>query len=128
MAWIQDRVQPAAALDLKRAQQLIAQLDDGQFTVRAKATTDLLKLGEQLVPVLDKALAGHPALESERRPQGLRSKLTDVVLQGDRLRVVRAVEVLERIGTPQARQVLQGLADGAPGARVTRSAQAALKR
>jgi hypothetical protein len=128
VACIQERVQPAPALDLKRVQQLIAQLDDGQFKVRAKATTDLLKVGERLVPVLDKALAGYPSLESERRLKGLRSKLTDVVLQGDRLRVVRAVEVLEHIGTPQARRVLQALADGAPGALVTRSAQAALKR
>ncbi len=40
----------------------------------------------------------------------------------------RAVEVLELIGTPQARQVLQALADGAPGALVTTSAQAALSR
>ena len=40
----------------------------------------------------------------------------------------RAAEVLERIGTPEARQVLQALAEGAPGALLTTSAQAALKR
>ena len=51
-----------------------------------------------------------------------------LILQGDQLRAFRAVEVLERIGTPEARQVLQALAAGAPGALLTTSAQAALKR
>jgi len=44
----------------------------------------------------------------------------------EHLRVVRAVEVLERAGTPEARQALDALANGAPAALVTREAQAAL--
>ena len=40
----------------------------------------------------------------------------------------RAVEVLEKTNTPEARQVLQTLADGAPGALATRQARAALDR
>ena len=39
-----------------------------------------------------------------------------------------ALEVLERIGTPQARQLLQTLADGAPGVHLTVTAQLSLKR
>jgi hypothetical protein len=58
----------------------------------------------------------------------LHVKLTGFGLSGDKLRVFRAVEVLERIGTPEARLLLQALAEGAPGALVTTSAQAALKR
>jgi hypothetical protein len=38
------------------------------------------------------------------------------------------VEVLESLGTPEARQVLQTLARGAAEARLTREARAALKR
>ncbi|HMF11982.1 MAG TPA: hypothetical protein VKE94_06735, partial [Gemmataceae bacterium] len=72
--------------------------------------------------------AGPPSPETKRRLEDVRSKLTGLVLQGERLRAHRAVEVLERIGTAEARQVLQALADGAPGARITTSAQAALKR
>jgi hypothetical protein len=38
------------------------------------------------------------------------------------------VEVLERIGTAEARQVLERLAGGAPGVRLTREARTALGR
>jgi len=41
---------------------------------------------------------------------------------------VRAVEVLEHITTPEARQLLQELACGAAEARLSREANAALER
>jgi hypothetical protein len=46
----------------------------------------------------------------------------------ERLQALRAVEVLERIGTPEARKVLETLATGAPAARLTREAKASLGR
>ena len=45
----------------------------------------------------------------------------------DRLREVRAVELLERIATSEAKSVLRALAKGAD-ARLTREARAALER
>jgi hypothetical protein len=44
------------------------------------------------------------------------------------MRNLRAVELLELIGSSQARQTLQRLAGGAPGARLTRQAKNALER
>jgi hypothetical protein len=38
------------------------------------------------------------------------------------------LEVLEHIGTPEAREVLKALAKDAPDARLTREAKAALER
>ena len=109
-------------------EQLIAQLDHEQFKVRQKATTELLEIGERLVPALDKALAAKPGLETSLRLQSLRTRLTGLVLKGARLQAYRGVELLEHIGTPDARQALQMLAGGAPGALVTTQAQAALAR
>jgi hypothetical protein len=44
------------------------------------------------------------------------------------LRLIRAIEILERARTTAARQLLQELADGVPGAKLTQQAQAALQR
>jgi WD40 repeat protein len=128
VAWIEKKVKPAAAVDGKRVQDLIAQMDDNQYKVRDKASSELFKLGEQIVPDLDNALNGKPSPEARKRLEELRAKLTGWMLHGERLRAYRAVEILERIGTPEARQLLQALANGAPGALLTTSAQAALKR
>jgi hypothetical protein len=49
-------------------------------------------------------------------------------MSGEALRTVRAIEVLERTATPEACKLLRELAKGAPGARLTREAAAALKR
>ena len=39
-----------------------------------------------------------------------------------------SVQVLEQVGTQEARRVLDGLARGAPAARLTREAKASLER
>jgi hypothetical protein len=44
------------------------------------------------------------------------------------MRVTRTVEVLEWIGTPEARQLLDMLAQGAPEAQPTQEAKASLQR
>jgi hypothetical protein len=60
--------------------------------------------------------------------EDLEAKAATLALSGERLRMARAIEILERIGTPEAREVLQVLASGAPGALPTVHAQAALRR
>jgi hypothetical protein len=49
-------------------------------------------------------------------------------LSPEQLRQVRSVEALEQMVTPKARQLLTELAKGAPDARLTRDAKAALQR
>jgi hypothetical protein len=44
------------------------------------------------------------------------------------LRAARALEVLEHLGTADARALLRALAGGSPGARLTGEARAALQR
>ncbi len=127
-AFLKARLEPAAPLDRKHLGELIGQLDHAQFKVRDRATRELLRLGDRIVPELDRALAAGPSAESQSRLEELRAKLTAGGLAGAALRAFRAVEVLEHLGTPEAREMLQTLANGAPDALVTRSARAALER
>jgi hypothetical protein len=127
VAWIQVRLRPIPPLDLKRVEALIRQLDDDQYDTREAAAAELNKLGEPVLAVVTKALAGNPSAEARVRLEQLRVTLAPV-MRNDRLRAHRAVELLECIGTPEARAILQGLAEGAPETLLTTSAQAALKR
>jgi WD40 repeat protein len=128
VALIKERVKPAAPLDSKRVAASIAALDSDVFQTRQQASAELFKMGEQVIPALDKALAAKPPLDTKRRLEELRGRMTGMTLEGDRLRAYRALEALELIGTPEARQVLQELAEGVPGALLTTTARATLQR
>jgi WD40 repeat protein len=128
VALLNRHLRPAPALDPERVNRLLADLGDPALKVRQKATADLLQLDGRLVPLIDKALAAKPALEQQKRLEKIREALTSFVLTEEKLGLYRAVEVLERIGTPQARQLLRRLAGGAPGALATTAARQALQR
>jgi RNA polymerase sigma factor (sigma-70 family) len=116
-------LRPVAAADPRRVARLAADLDSERFGVRQKATRELEALGESAAPALHKALAGPLPLEARRRVEQVLSRQ-----RGAPPQALRAVEVLEHIGTPEARQLLQALARGVPEARLTREAKASLQR
>jgi WD40 repeat protein len=125
VALIQKRVRPAAAADPRRVERLLVELDSETFEVRDRAARELEKLGEGARPALRKALEGKPSAEVRRRVEQLLEKRPE---SADRLAEVRAVEVLEKVGTPEAKEVLTALAGGMPEARLTQEARAALRR
>ncbi len=128
LPFLRKRLRSPAPLKEEPIARLVADLDSPQLRVRQKAGDALEKLGEAAEPALRKALAGKPSLEVRRRVERLLKLLEGPVPSGARLRRLRAVEVLERIGTPEAREVLQMLAKGAPEARLTQEAKASLER
>jgi RNA polymerase sigma factor (sigma-70 family) len=130
LALLRSHLKPVEGMDEKSIEQLIADLDSDVFAVREKATRELRKLGELAEPVMRKALAKPLSPEMRRRLQEL---LDEVGQQQWRpspevLRQLRAIEVLERLSTSEARRLLETLAGGAAGARQTREACAALQR
>jgi WD40 repeat protein len=129
MPYLRARLKPVPAVEEKRIEQLVADLDSNRFTVRQQAYRELAKLGELAAPSLKKAMGGDLSLEMKRRIEQLEEEMVGgKALSPEDLRQLRAAEVLERIGSPDARQVLEVLAKGAPGAELTRDAQAAAER
>src|SRR5439155_24570181 len=106
---------------------LIADLDSPRFAVREKANQELEKLGEAAAHVIRKNLQGQASPEVRRRLETLLTKQNQLPLPPDRLRAVRAVEILEHVATPEAQALLQDLAKGAPEARLTQEAKASLE-
>jgi WD40 repeat protein len=127
-ALLRARLRPVAAPEPARLAGLLADLDSERFAVRQRAMRQLEGLGDLAGPALRRAREGRLALEARRRLDLLLEKLEQHPPAGDRLRALRAVEVLERVGTPGARRLLESLAGGAPAAWLTREARAALER
>lgn len=113
----------------RRLRQLLRDLESEHFAVRQAAEQGLRDLGELAELALSKALQARPTVEAKRRLEQLLAALNPAgLLRGEPLRAVRAIQVLERIGSPEARDVLTVLAEGLPKARLTREAKAALER
>ncbi len=114
---------PVALVEPKRMAKLLGELDGDDYGTREKASNELTKLGASAEPALRTALAGGLSLEARRRIERLL-----ITIEGQHPRIMRAVEVLERLGTEEARKLLERLAGGATGVRLTSEARAALGR
>jgi len=127
-SFLKEHLKPAAAVPQQKIEKLIADLESDDFTTRKTAGEQLEKLGDLAVPTLKKVLAGQPAPETRKRAEELLETLTGSSLSGEQVRLVRAVEILDRLSSAEARQILETLAKGAPGALPTREAQMVLDR
>jgi sugar lactone lactonase YvrE len=126
--FLKERLRPIPKAQAQRIARLITDLDSPQFAIRQRATAELEQLGDAAEPALQHVLAGQPSLEVRQRAERLLAKLRAAPVSGERLRVLRAMEVLEYIGTPAVRPVLESLARGAPEDQLTQEAKASLKR
>src|SRR5262249_53034495 len=90
------------------------------------AREELEKLGGRAAPALLKALAREPSEEQRKWIEELLQQAEVRRWSGAQMQTVRAIEALERAGTPAAKAVLENLARGADGALETLEARAAL--
>lgn len=119
-----------STVDTRTISQLVADLDSDRFETRQHASEQLEKLAELAEPALHRALQDKPPLERRQRIDQLLEKLA---VQRDtpspeRLRMLRALEALEQMQTPDARRALEEYAKGAAAADLTQEANAALGR
>jgi WD40 repeat protein len=120
-----ERVRPAALPEAAAVARLLADLDNDSFDERERATAELRRLGDLAAPALRQFLRGQPGTEGRRRAGDIVGDLDRDLPPREQLRELRAVEALEWAG---AADVLRKIAAGAPEARLTREAKAALGR
>jgi hypothetical protein len=118
---------PVQSPDRERLARLMAELDSNVFAARETAARELQRLGAEAEPALREALQKKPSPEVRRRLESMLSG-PRITRLPEALRRLRAVQVLERIGSPEAVKLLEGLSRGAPAAPGTREAKEALVR
>lgn len=128
VAFLSQRLRPIPRVEAERLTRLVADLDSDRFETRERASAELRRLNEQAEASLRKALAAKPSLEMSRRLRALLEPVEKGILSAEQLHALRAVEVLEHIGTVEARRLLRELAKGVEGTTLTLAAQAALTR
>ncbi len=124
VAFLKRHLQPITPVDAKQVARLLADLDSDQFAVREKAMQQLEKIGDRVTTELRKVLTENPSPEVRRRIEQLLEKRNGA----DHIRMVRAVETLENIGTAEAQELCATLAEGVADAPLTREARATLRR
>jgi hypothetical protein len=122
--FLRRRLRPVTAAEMRQIRGHIADLDSDTFAVRRKALERLEGLGLVAAPALREALKGDGSAEVRRRVGDLLEAVSARPPSGEPLRTLRALAVLERADTPEARHLLRELAGGAPGAWLTQEAKA----
>jgi RNA polymerase sigma factor (sigma-70 family) len=128
VALLRDKLSSMAQADPQKLAQLLEALDDDRFAVRKQAVGALERLGCEAEPALRKKLTERPSVEARQRIEAILTKLEQPIVSGNSLRQLRGLEALERIGTPEARQALEKLADGPGHTWLTLEAKKSLAR
>jgi RNA polymerase sigma factor (sigma-70 family) len=128
VALLKRLLKPVPAVEPERVTKFIADLDAKNLSTRENAAAELEKLGDLIKAAAREQLAKGSTLETRQRLEKMLDKLRVGAPASEVLTALRGVEVLEHIATPEARQVLRTLAEGAPGTRPTEAARDALRR
>jgi WD40 repeat protein len=129
VSFLGEQLQTGFVLEQELIAKLIRSLDDDDFAVREKASRELAGFGKHAEPALRQAWDNNPSIEARRRIERLLPKLTgDPWPPSDVLRILRSIEVLERIGSEEARTIIERLAKNSADSWTPGAAKAALQR
>jgi WD40 repeat protein len=119
------RLRPAAPIDTATVAGLVTKLDAADYRERARATAAIQAIGLRVLPLLREATA-HSEEAKTRLAAMIRELSTGPTAY--ELREIRAVEVLEQIGSRAARTILDELAAGDAGSVLTEEARGVGRR
>ncbi|WP_232069573.1 hypothetical protein [Gemmata massiliana] len=128
VALLKSKLAAVPAVDAKRLAALLTDLTSEDFPTREAAMTELKKLGRLAAPVMRVYMKAPKSPEGAQRVGELLRLVDGAILGPDDRRVVRTVEAVVWIGTPEAEKLLKVWAGGADGALLTTKARAALER
>lgn len=128
LQFLKERLLPVPTAEARQVEKWLADLESNVPDTWRKASAELERLGEQVEPALRNLLADVSTERGRERADLIRARIDAEVRSQWRQRDLRAALVLERIGTAEARQLLEKLAEGAPAAAITKEAKAALAR
>jgi HEAT repeat protein len=108
---------------------LLADLGSDAFKAREQAAAALEALGDRARPFLKQSLTNTKlSLEQRRRVEKVLSRLGGPFSSPAGIRLFRAMEVLERVGSAEAVELLRQIGAGPEGSPLTSEARRALRR
>jgi hypothetical protein len=125
-AFLSDHLRAVRLPQPAQVARLVSLLDDETFAVREKASLQLEHVADLIEAPLRDALKKTESAETRKRLRDILEKVDGPGVE--RLRVSRAVEVLERLGTPAARKALEALARDAEWPFLKQQAKDAVAR
>jgi hypothetical protein len=127
LPFVKERLRPEPD-QTKKISVFIADLDSDDAEQRQRAEAGLLELGEAGAMQVQKAIRAGVPLEVDRRLKRVLEKLKDEGPGHRTRRMIWAIDLLEQLGTPEARALLEDLGKGSTSSWVTREANASLDR
>jgi WD40 repeat protein len=124
-AFLRKVVRPQRGMAAEQLKKHVAGLDSDDFETRRRSEAALLAHGPGGTGALARAMAMAPSLDVRLRIERV---LRRWATTPEARRLSRALMVLEKSGTAEAKALLKELACGEPGAPATEDAKAALKR
>ena len=128
VALLRKKVQPVAAALQRQVEQQITALEDDASAKRDQAMKELQGVAHPFAPLLKAKLAQAPAGETRNRLTFVLKQMSEAKPPQPLVMELRALALLEEIGTPEARELLERIAGGAPQARLTVEAWTVLRR
>jgi hypothetical protein len=129
LPFLRRHLQPVTDDELRPVRRLVADLDSDEFRTRQQASAHLrLEIRGEWVPPLHHEIAENPSLEVSTRLQNVLTRTSNFAYSPAMLRRIRAVHLLEEIGSPEATALLARLTKGSDLAPLTGEARRALER
>ncbi|HYV34329.1 MAG TPA: WD40 repeat domain-containing protein [Gemmataceae bacterium] len=128
LAFMKKHIPTIGVVDPKRINQFLDDLDSEKYAVRHAAQTELELLGGEIEPAIRNALQGNLTLEKKRRLEDIAKKVQGRPVGGGTARGLRVLDLLEHNGAPDARKLVELLAQGPANAWLTEEAKICLGR